>query len=185
MFPKLKRNHYFYGRILTSEDFETEQQYFINRLKLHNRYLHGSGVVTGLQVTVSNDVSSPGVIVSPGYALDSEGNEIIVSVSQRGPLPNNGEVAYLCIRWAERETDYCPVPEPATGSQDPIDASAIEEYAILEYESKNPSVRQRRPHEDETCAGNQPGIALARLIKKPGVWKVDKRFRVHRVQPEK
>jgi hypothetical protein len=185
MFPKLKRNRYFFGRILSAEDFETEQRYFINRQKLHNRFLHGYGVVTGLQVTPSNDGSSPAVIVSPGYALDAQGNEIIVSTPQSGPLPEKGEVAYLCIRWAERETDYLPVPGNTTGSQDPAEASAIEEYAILEYECERPSIRQNKPDEEGPGAGNQNGIALARLIKKHGGWKIDKRFRPHRVCAEK
>jgi hypothetical protein len=185
MFPKLKPNRYFYGRILGIEDFETEQKYFINRLKLHNRYLHGYGVVSGLQVTLSNAASSPAVIVSPGYALDAEGNDVLVSTPLRGPLPEKGEMAYLCIRWAERETDYLPMPGNPTGSQDPTEAASVEEYAILEYECERPSVRQNRPDEDGTGADNQHGIALARLIKKPGGWKIDKRFRVHGVGAEK
>jgi hypothetical protein len=180
IFPKLKRNRYFVGKVLSADDFETEQQYFVNRLKLHNRFLHGYGVVSGLNVTLSDGVR-PAVTISPGLALDPEGHEVIVSSPQQGPMPENGDVAYLCIRWAERETDKFPVPGEPTGRLDLIEASKVEEYAILKFENTCPSVKQKRPCEDGIGCGDQHGVALAHLVKRHGVWKIDKRFRVHRV----
>src|ERR1700719_3471012 len=44
------RLRYFYGRMLSAEDFQTEQNFFREKLKLHNRCLHGYGVVCGLRV---------------------------------------------------------------------------------------------------------------------------------------
>src|SRR5688500_18801799 len=46
--PDLNRLNYFYGQMLGVADFQTEQHYFREKLKLHNRYLHGYGVVCGL-----------------------------------------------------------------------------------------------------------------------------------------
>jgi len=43
-------------------------------LREHNKYLHGSGVVCGLQVTCAEDRST--VVVEEGYALDCEGYSI-------------------------------------------------------------------------------------------------------------
>lgn len=48
--PDLKRLNYFYGQLLGAEDFRAEQNYFREKLKLHNRCLHGYGVVCGLRV---------------------------------------------------------------------------------------------------------------------------------------
>jgi hypothetical protein len=48
--PDLKRLNYFYGQMLGVADFQTEQNYFREKLKLHNRCLHGYGVVCGLKV---------------------------------------------------------------------------------------------------------------------------------------
>jgi hypothetical protein len=48
--PELKRLKYFYGQMLGAYDFQTEQAYFREKLKLHNRCLHGYGVVCGLKV---------------------------------------------------------------------------------------------------------------------------------------
>lgn len=47
---KLQRLNYFYGQLLGVQDFQAEQDYFRDKLKLHNRCLHGYGVVCGLLV---------------------------------------------------------------------------------------------------------------------------------------
>ena len=49
-FPELRRLNYFFGQMLSPQDFQTEQSFFREKLKLHNRCLHGYGVVCGLLV---------------------------------------------------------------------------------------------------------------------------------------
>lgn len=44
-----ERLAYFHGQLLTSDDLRTEQAYFREKHKLHNRCLHGWGVVCGLR----------------------------------------------------------------------------------------------------------------------------------------
>src|SRR5882757_7751812 len=46
--PEFRRLKYFYGQMLSADDFNLEQAYFREKLKLHNRCLHGYGVVCGL-----------------------------------------------------------------------------------------------------------------------------------------
>jgi hypothetical protein len=48
--PDLRRLHYFHGQMLGVNDFRTEQAFFREKLKLHNRCLHGWGTVCGLMV---------------------------------------------------------------------------------------------------------------------------------------
>lgn len=48
--PQFDRLRYFYGQMLHSRDLQSEQGYFREKLKLHNRCLHGWGVVCGLEV---------------------------------------------------------------------------------------------------------------------------------------
>jgi hypothetical protein len=50
--PDLRRLNYFYGQMLGVNDFRTEQAFFREKLKLHNRCLHGWGTVCGLMVTI-------------------------------------------------------------------------------------------------------------------------------------
>lgn len=49
-FPEFTRLKYFYGQMLGQHDFQTEQDYFREKLRLHNRCLHGYGTVCGLEV---------------------------------------------------------------------------------------------------------------------------------------
>jgi len=49
--PQFDRLRYFYGQMLHARDLQVEQAYFREKLKLHNRCLHGWGVVCGLEVT--------------------------------------------------------------------------------------------------------------------------------------
>jgi len=45
-----RRLNYFYGQMLSAADFQTEQNFFREKMKLHNRCLHGYGTVCGLLV---------------------------------------------------------------------------------------------------------------------------------------
>ena len=54
-FP-FERNRYFYGKLLSVEDFETEQKYFNDKRRTINRFLFGSGVVCGLGVVEVDDL---------------------------------------------------------------------------------------------------------------------------------
>lgn len=71
------RPRYFCGHLLTDEDLSLAQQYVIEKNKLHNRSLHGHGVVCGLRLTC--DHHCPGhVMVGEGYAIDDCGNDLVV-----------------------------------------------------------------------------------------------------------
>ncbi len=78
------RPRYFARQLVTAEDMMLEQEYFRNRMRLHNRLLHGWGVVCGLQVAPLPGKDGSGglepwmVRVCPGDALDPYGNEIMV-----------------------------------------------------------------------------------------------------------
>ena len=49
--PDFERLQFYYGRSLTVADLQTEQQYFLDKLRLHTRCFHGVGIVCGLGVT--------------------------------------------------------------------------------------------------------------------------------------
>lgn len=108
-----ERNRYFYGKLLTAEDFMTEQNYFNDKRRLLNSMLYGSGVVTGLGVVKLDDQS---IAVDSGFALDSYGREIIaaepkvVKINELNGysefIRNNTDYtkAYLCIEYDEKQT---------------------------------------------------------------------------------
>jgi len=83
--PGTERPRYFHGQLLTAKDFADEQDYFREKQRRHNRLLHGWGVVCGLSVTPAAEGCA--VVVSPGYALDPCGDEILVEEAELLRLP--------------------------------------------------------------------------------------------------
>lgn len=75
----VERNRYFTGKFLTARDFRDEQAYFLQRHRLHNRLMHGQGIVCGLDVTPHPQASCQDswVVVAPGIAIDCHGRELI------------------------------------------------------------------------------------------------------------
>ena len=108
-FP-LERNRYFYGKMLTARDFETEQRYFNNKRRLLNRTIYGAGVVCGLGVYRNDDVSFS---VETGMALDYMGREICVSTPVIRKLRmvdgceslEKSDRAYLCLQYAQENRE--------------------------------------------------------------------------------
>ena len=76
---KLERPRYFDHQLLRAEDLLAEQEYFRRRMMRHNRFLHGWGVVCGLQASADPTDELPWRLrIDPGYALDPFGHEIQV-----------------------------------------------------------------------------------------------------------
>lgn len=71
----LLRPVYFDRQQLTAADLKAEQDYVAERLRRHNRYLHGWGVVCGAQVQQAGPWS---LAVGPGYALTPLGDEVLL-----------------------------------------------------------------------------------------------------------
>ncbi len=106
-----ERNKYFYGKLLSVEDFTFEQKYMNDKRRLINRLVHGVGVVCGLNVVRVDDTT---ISVESGLALDSTGREIVVDMPVTKKLTmlngyasavNSGNHAYvyLCIEYSEGE----------------------------------------------------------------------------------
>jgi hypothetical protein len=77
---ELERVNYFPRQLLTVDDMVTERDYFLTKLRRHNRFLHGWGVVCGLEVTAApSGKLSWRVQIGSGYALGPFGDEIYVA----------------------------------------------------------------------------------------------------------
>ncbi|RNG19621.1 hypothetical protein [Streptomyces botrytidirepellens] len=103
--PPLRRLRYFHGQMLGARDFQREQDYHREKLKLRLRALLGYGVVCGLHVEPAprdeddcppdsgeetpsagqSDAETPRhtrrrakVTISPGLGVDCDGNEVVV-----------------------------------------------------------------------------------------------------------
>ncbi|TDF97133.1 hypothetical protein [Paenibacillus piri] len=139
-----ERNRYFYGKLLTVRDFESEQKYFNDKRRMMNRLLHGVGVITGLQVIAVDDKS---VSVEMGAAIDALGREIIVSspvtlkLSMMDGFTNNeyAKNVYLCIAYDEKGKE--PVHSVANAA---VRSDEISEYNRV-LESYRLFIREEAP----------------------------------------
>ncbi|MAU12341.1 MAG: hypothetical protein CL607_21135 [Anaerolineaceae bacterium] len=72
----LVQPRFFCGQLLTDKDLNTLLSWTQDKLRL-NRYRDGWGVVCGLNICIDPENAAQ-VIISPGYALSGEGDDIIV-----------------------------------------------------------------------------------------------------------
>lgn len=103
-----RRVNYREGMLLTASDIEADQEYHRRMRHLHNRLLHGYGTVDGLDVAVDGAQ----VHVSPGFAIDQLGREIIVterlSLLLDRPDRHRRWIRDLAIAWREVPEDPAP-----------------------------------------------------------------------------
>src|SRR5258706_1287505 len=167
---KLQRVLYFTGQLLSADDFKAEQNYFIEKHRLHNRHLHGWGVVNGLKVSVDKGNV---VHVSPGIAIDCVGNELLLCSEQKLAAPAKAGEFYVVVEF--RETEVSPVPSvPSTaGSTDPtINNSRVQEDCRVYITNVDPNVNHTCIGPGTAGYGTAHAISIARLQKKPKGWKL-------------
>ncbi len=73
-----ERNRYYPGKMLTSGDFQAEQNYYINKERFLNTLMYGNGIVCGMGVISLDDLS---ILIESGVAIDGAGREIIIDSS--------------------------------------------------------------------------------------------------------
>ncbi len=157
----IKRNHYFHGKLLTEKDLADEQHYFREKQRLLNLNLFGSGIVSGLQVSASDQA----ITVTPGMALDGYGREIMLTVPATLKLPKERSPLWVVVKYAERPAD--PVPVLGVGDET-MEPSRIEEGVEISYASENPcGPKITTPAEFEW-------IAIAKVIWKGKAWHIAK-----------
>jgi len=163
--PKpFERLRYYFGRLLTVDDFTLEQNYFRGKQKLHNRALHGFGIVSGLRVSVD----SGKLVVSAGLALDCEGNELVLGNKETLADPSAScHTAYVNLHFVEQELKQDAANE----------ATIIREAAVLNFSEQNFNYKHRHLRGRWLSCGNCHPLTIARLRRSAGGWRVDRRYR--------
>lgn len=169
-----ERNRYFYGKLLTVRDFMSEQTYIVDKRRLVNRLLFGSGVVSGLQVVAVDDKS---ISVETGVALDQMGREIVIpspvtlKLSMLDGFTNNeyAKNVYLCIAYEEKGKEPVHSVAGASGREEEVS----EHNRILE--SYRLFIREQAP---------SPELKeYDHLIEDTSVWYEDAQVRVLQTVP--
>jgi hypothetical protein len=159
----LTRPRYFSGQLLSAADFQAEQDYMRTKMRRENRCLVGAGVVSGLGVALdpasaAND--DPTITVEPGCAIASDGEQLTLCAPLRCTLRTQLSAGYVTLRYFERAVSPSPVP-----SESP-EPSRIAEGVAVDFQSE---------------ASGQ-GVAIARLERAAGVWRLDSRFQPARIK---
>lgn len=160
-FPE--RTNYFFGRLLGVEDFEREQDYLITRLRRHNRYAHGWGVLHGLGVQVVGEA----VHVDPGVAIDCEGNELELPARATVDLSALDGPVYIGLRFIE--TPVSPIPGTEDGG---LRYAATREGAELTVDPISACAGHAGQGPGTPGCGLRHAVALARLARHPCQWRV-------------
>lgn len=134
----LRRNRFFYGKLMDTRHWELEQEYAIASRRLVNRLGLGAGILCGLGVSIGADGS---VCVAPGVAVDGRGREIVVGetvvldrVDQLedacgkaigDPIRNGYVTIWLCYR--ECGSEYTRVADGDCGRRDECVPGVLDE----------------------------------------------------------
>jgi hypothetical protein len=162
---QFRRPHFFNGRLLTAADLNLEQQYHREKSKLHNRALHGFGIVSGLKVSVD----AGQIVVEPGLALDCEGNEILIAALQTvvPPVAADCHTSYVNLRYAEENID--PIPGGET--------STIIETFELTFGLENYNRGHRHQRARWRACGQPHALTIAKLKRGAHGWRVERGYR--------
>ena len=97
----LERTRYYPRQLVNAEDLTQDQRYVRDKLRRHNRLLHGWGVVCGACVRLTRG-SLCEVVVDPGYVLGPQGDEIMIAE----PVPFD-----ICKQGVVEQVGCCPETE--------------------------------------------------------------------------
>jgi hypothetical protein len=143
----VERNRYFTGKSMMARDFRADQDYFLSHHRLHNRLMHGWGVVCGLNVVrhPNEDCAKLWVVIRGGIAFDCCGRELIMAKDRAFELPlptqdesdesyaDTGRPFVLCLRYLEQDVE--PVPllyDDCNGEPRPVVPNRVREEACIE-----------------------------------------------------
>jgi hypothetical protein len=171
----LERVKYFPRQLLTADDMTADQDYFRNKMRRHNRYLHGWGVVCGIEVTVAPVAKAPWRIqIGAGYALGPYGDEIhipepvLLDLAQcgaggetdpcdpgsllRGFPAKSGAKLFVAVRYEECYTRPVRVAPGGCGCQETsCEPSRVRETFQIECLAELPASHQPASHGASLC----------------------------------
>lgn len=162
------RPHFSGARPLTAEDLNAEQEYQRQKQWLHNRLLHGYGLVAGLEVMVQDDANGGAqVVVAPGYALDGWGRELIVPTQITLHLPGERRDLVIYLKYMEDDENRDLKKSMASGGGHDEGTEAVKLFG-----EPPPADRALAPTHRSDFA-----IPLARVRRPNHTWQRDPNFR--------
>ncbi|ARS88996.1 hypothetical protein [Natrarchaeobaculum aegyptiacum] len=134
------KNRFFKGKLMTPRIMEIDRSYHSKRLQTLNRYITGSGVVSGLDIE-SFEPTSDGIEITltPGLALDAYGRPIVVEQMTTTSLPDtSSDELHLFIQYDEVPVETVPVPDTDGAVEDDAVPNRVVETFELTYRENPP-----------------------------------------------
>jgi hypothetical protein len=156
-----ERMNFFDGQVLGAADFEGQQQYLLGRLRRHNRFAHGWGVLRGLHVSIEGS----DVLVSAGVAIDCEGNEVELLEPQRIGIGTLTQPFFVGVTYSE--TFSSPTPGP-----NGVSCATVIEGAQVELSTVNACMGHAKLGPGTPGCGQRHAIVLARVRPHKGSWQL-------------
>ncbi len=135
------------GMAVTADVWEKTQQEHRDAMRAHLILSHHSGIITGLEVT-ANEPSDHFVFISPGVAIDSSGQMIVVDQTVAYDFGSEGgQTLILFLGYGERETGGSDSSMRVTKSEYMIGARSswpkkpVVEIARIKLSAKNISIK--------------------------------------------
>lgn len=171
-----ERNRYFYGKLLSVDDFQTEQDYFREKIRLLFKNLAGNGIIEGLEV--SNLETANGelrLLLGAGYALDCCGNLIVVEAAQNLTLDNFPDDAtlYLYLHYDECDKDRVAAMNETSSCEESCCSNRIAEIFRLTLDNQPPEGAAEGGCIDPAQMCSHEGVLLAVLQKSGSVYEID------------
>ncbi len=164
---QFEKNRFFRGKLMTPRDMEAEQTYHVERLQTLTRSIHGSGIVSGLEIhSVADTDEGVDVTIGPGLALDGQGRPIVVEQVTTKSLPEpTTDDLHLFVQYDEVAVETVPVPDTdGAVDEESVPNRTVEVFELVHRET--PPERGAVSAFDLTdleAAGEEPA-ALARII---------------------
>ncbi len=166
---QLRKVNPFQGLVIDADTWKDAHNYHRDQQRLHILAFHKTGIVTGLEVTASKPPELS-VNISPGMAVDPDGNVIIVSQKQRYRLQTREKgIVYLVIQFREVPAEPYQPPEGGQPTR-LLDAYRIQERDKLPSE---PYVELARIDFDPT----NEAVKDAKNQAKPGTNEINLHYR--------
>lgn len=135
--PELERSTFFNGQRLTAGDLTDLHRTHRELRWLHNRALHGWGIAVGLAVT--GERGDTVITIEPGYGVDCQGREIILTESRAFTVPavaggpGGAEAVYYLVA-AFQPDDEQKIAERRPGVCLPEGTVRLSEEPLIEWQ---------------------------------------------------
>ena len=174
-----KRINFFKGFVTTTKDWNDAERYHVEKHKLHNRCFHGAGMVPGYRQELkvrARGRADMSVEVSPGYAIDGQGNDIILYETEIKAI-NKADfklplTIYFVVKYVEEFTDFISYKE----NLDFKGHRRIQEKAAIEISITEPDISREVEIARIYLTDDAKKITDAKDPMEPGPNEIDLRF---------